>query len=207
MTTKRKIDLGHDPDQTAAAPDPFNVASLRLPPSFEEAAGVKKLLSTVPVRKPHNQEWIRVHADEAYRGDFGTILLKEEREVYLVKPTLVEALRNELTTVTIYTVINKNGVLFLWPAKRAGSDGRRNSNAWYASAHEAAAAAMKRSTRVSSNLRLGAYEIAFSDNPTPENDPVWPDLSFSELLQIGFQKPGRYVDDFDHPVIKMLHGL
>ncbi len=33
-------------------PDPFDPASLRLDQSFTEGAGVKKLLTTVPVRKP-----------------------------------------------------------------------------------------------------------------------------------------------------------
>ena len=38
-----------DAPQTAA-PDPFDIASLRLNPSFLETAGVKKLLTTVPAR-------------------------------------------------------------------------------------------------------------------------------------------------------------
>jgi len=56
-------------------------------------------------------------------------------------------------------------------------------------------------------MGLGAYEIDVSDNPTPENDPVWPDLSFSEMLRIAFLKTGCFVDNFDHPVIKTLRGL
>ena len=41
-------------DTHEAAPDPFNLEALRLPPAFAQTAGVKKVLSTVPVRKPHN---------------------------------------------------------------------------------------------------------------------------------------------------------
>ena len=160
----------------------------------------------MPVRKPHRQEWIRVHPDGSYRGDFATILLKEEGEFYLVAPAMAEQLRDELTAVTIYTAITKTGIPFLWPARRAGS-GNRRTDVWYSSAHEAAAAAMKRSIRVSANMGLGAYEYAFSDNPTPENDPVWPDLSLTELLRLGFQKTGRFVADFEHPVIKTLRGI
>ena len=37
---------------TTPAPDPFDLASLRLNPSFLETAGVKKLLTTVPARRP-----------------------------------------------------------------------------------------------------------------------------------------------------------
>ena len=37
---------------------------------------------------------------------------------------------------------------------------------------------MKRSVRMQSNRALGAYEYYFSDNPTPENDPVFPEETF-----------------------------
>jgi hypothetical protein len=108
----------------AAAPNPFNAAALRLPPSFEQTAGVKKMITTVPVRKPNRQEWIRVHPGEDYRGDFATIHLKQDSEYYLVVPAMIESLRNELTLITIYTAINRAGVVFLWPAPRPSSEGR-----------------------------------------------------------------------------------
>lgn len=195
-----------DNTNTVDPPDPFNVAALRLPPSFEQTAGVKKILTTVPVRKPHKQEWIRVHGDEAYRSNFATIHLKEEGEFYLVMPDMAESLRNEIVPVTIYVAINRAGVVFLWPVRCDGLDGHR-SNTWFLSAHEAAAAAMKRFTRVSANKALGAYEISYSDSSIPDADPVWPDLPFSEFLRLGFDKPGRFIKDFEHPVIKLLRGL
>ena len=37
-------------------------------------------------------------------------------------------LRHELMSVTIYTVINRAGVVFLWPARIANTDGRRGSD-------------------------------------------------------------------------------
>src|SRR6478609_4411349 len=46
-----------------AAPDPFDPENLRLDQSFVETSGVKKLLTTVPVRKPNNQDFVRVHPD------------------------------------------------------------------------------------------------------------------------------------------------
>jgi hypothetical protein len=36
-------------------------------------------------------------------------------------------------------------------------------------------------------------------------DPVWPELSFQELLRIAFRD--RLVDRLDHAVIKRLRGL
>ena len=207
MAENIKPTIAIDNTEPVTGPDPFSVEALRLPPSFNETAGVKKMLTTVPVRKPHRQEWIRVHPDQSYRSDFGTILLKEEDEFHLVAPALLESLRHELTSVTIYTALNRAGVVFLWPARIANTEGRRGSDSWYTSAHEAAAAAMKRLTRVSANTSLGAYEIYFSDSPIPDADPVWPELSFKELLRLGFEKPGRFIKDFEHPVVKMLRGL
>jgi hypothetical protein len=68
------------------APDPFDVSKLRLDQSFVESAGVKKLLTTVPVRKPHKQEFIRVRSDPAYRDAFAVIEWKEDREFYILTP-------------------------------------------------------------------------------------------------------------------------
>ena len=52
--------LGTTPD---TPPDPFNPDNLRLSQSFAETVGVKKLLTTVPVRKPSPQDFVRVHPD------------------------------------------------------------------------------------------------------------------------------------------------
>jgi hypothetical protein len=50
-----------DPNTAStSAPDPFDLASLRLNPSFTETAGVKKLLTTVPARRPNPQDFVRV---------------------------------------------------------------------------------------------------------------------------------------------------
>lgn len=186
----------------AAAPDPFDVDALRLNQSFEEAIGVRKLLTTMPVRKPHKQEWLRVHPDEEYRGTFAMINLKEDGEFYLLTPDIARELTNELFRAVIYTAINRQGVPFLWPARLPAPDGR--SNAWHISQHEAAGMGMQRLIRVKANIALGAYEIDITDNPTP--DPDWPNLSFGELLRIGF-KNGKLIDSLEHPVVKQLRGL
>jgi len=59
--------------------DPFDLANLRLDQSFVESAGVKKLLTTVPVRKPNPQDFVRVHPDPGYRETLAVIELKEDR--------------------------------------------------------------------------------------------------------------------------------
>ena len=82
-----------DPNIPAApVPDPFDLASLRLNSSFLETAGVKKLLTTVPARRPGPQDFVRVHPAPEYRENFAMIDLKDDREDYLVRPEILPEL-------------------------------------------------------------------------------------------------------------------
>src|SRR5271169_3778786 len=108
-------------------PDPFNPAALRLDPSYAETAGVRRHLMTVPVRKPNRQEFFQVHSDPAYRLTPAAIVeLKEDRETYLITPTIAQQLPDEFAAATLLTAINRQGVLFIWPLKLPGPDGRQN---------------------------------------------------------------------------------
>src|SRR5262245_9946615 len=97
---------------TTAAPDPFDLESLRLNPSFLETAGVKRLITTVPARRPSPQDFVRVHPSPKYRDNFAVIDLKEDREDYLVLPAILPELANEITYKTIFTAINRQGITF-----------------------------------------------------------------------------------------------
>ena len=57
--------------------DPFDLEKLRLDPSAFEAVGGRKLLTTIPVRKPGPQTYVRVHPSPEYRGDFPVVELRE----------------------------------------------------------------------------------------------------------------------------------
>src|SRR6516162_4967606 len=97
-------------DNSNDAPNPFNPTSLRLDQSFADTVGVKKLLTTVPVRKPNRQDFVRVHPDPNYRlTPIAIIELKEDREVYLIRPEMAQALPGEFSLVTLFTTINRQG--------------------------------------------------------------------------------------------------
>jgi hypothetical protein len=196
-------DMQPTTEQQASTPDPFNPTNLRLSQSFVETAGVKKLLTTIPVRKPNPQDFVRVHRDPAYRENFPIIDLKDDREEYIVVADLVPALVGEFVTKTLFTAINRQGTVFFWPVRLPSPDGK--SNAWWRSAREAAELAMESWIRVRSNMNLGAYEISKADekeNKIP--DPKWPQLGFWELIKIAFRD--HLIDRIDHPVIKRLRG-
>jgi hypothetical protein len=194
--TEQKVEATTPPP----APDPFDVSKLRLDQSFVESAGVKKLLTTVPVRKPHKQEFIRVRSDPAYRDAFAVIEWKEDREYYLLTPEVAHAYPGEFIMVHLFTAINRQEVVFLWPVKLPGSDGR--TIRWHTSAAEAAEFAMSHWTRVTANMGLGAYEYHPAEGSIPE--PKWPELSFTDLLRIGFKD--KYVGDLNHAVLKRIRG-
>jgi hypothetical protein len=182
-------------------PDPFDPANLRLDQSFIESAGVRKLLTTVPIGKPNPQDFVRVHPDPSYRVPVGLIDLKDDREIYLVVPNLTGELAGELKPHTLYTCINRQGVVRLWPVRIPDPDGRAME--WHRSAAEGAQRAMTQWVRIKANMHLGAYEMYVAERVISE--PVWPELTFAELLRVAFRD--RMIDRLDHPVVKRLRGL
>jgi hypothetical protein len=168
----------------------LDISRLRLPQDFASSIGVKKLLITVPVRKPGKQDFVRVHPDEGWRLQTAVLELKEEREIYLVDQPLWNELVGEISPRILFTAVSRQGVLFLWPVRLPGEDGRIDN--WSRSAQEAAMKAMDRWVRVSANMSLGAYEIfkAVSDLP----DPEWPEVTFQGVLEIAFRD--RFIKDF-----------
>src|SRR6266699_1674831 len=189
-------------NNTGAAPNPFDPAALRLNQNFVDTVGVKKLLTTVPVRNPNRQDFERVHRDPEFRLTPAAIIeVKEDREVYLVLPGIAQDLLGEFTPATLYTTINRQGVLHLWPVKLPGPDGKHNE--WHRSAAEAAERAMERWVRITANMSLGAYEIREATGNLPE--PDWPEVSFQEILKTAFRE--RLVDRADHPLVHRLQGI
>jgi hypothetical protein len=190
-----------DPATASTPPDPFDLDSLSLSQNFPETAGVKKLLRTVPARRPNPQDFVRVHPSPDYRRNLLCVDLKDDRECYVVRPEIAPQLIGETVMKTIYTAINRQGVVFLWPVTIPPPDGKTNE--WWRSAREAAETAIDRWIRVKADMSLGAYqmyEAVKKDIPGPE----WPDVSYQELLRISFRD--RMIDRVDHPVIIQLRG-
>jgi hypothetical protein len=199
-----RVAEANDPEATASAKrssdDPFDPARLRLSQDFENKVGVKKAIITVPVRKPDRQWFFRVHPDEKWRLGTAVLELKEDRETYLVDPKLWPELPGEVVPKVLVTAINRQGVVFLWPIRLQGSDGRWDE--WNRSAMQAAEMAMKGWVRVAANMSLGAYEVFEATSSLPE--PEWPEIGFQQLLKVAFKD--RFIRDLDHPVVRRLRG-
>ena len=113
----------------------------------------------------------------------------------------MQELAGEVVFKTVFTAINRQGVTFLWPVRLPAPDDRKSE--WSRSERIGAELAMTQWVRTRANMSLGAYEHHIAEGVMA--DPVWPDISFQELLRIAFRD--RMVTSIDHPVVKRLRGL
>ena len=175
------------------------LTSLRIDQSYVGgAAGVRKVLLTVPVRKPLKDEFFRVHPQhflECY-----AVELKAERETYFVTPALAPLLAEFIEPVRLRYCVSRQGVAFLWPVKLPKDD--RRAESWRTSAAEAATLAETKWVRIAADMHLGAYQpfVAVADL----GEPKWPSESWTDVVKIGLRD--RRIDSEDHAVIRQLLG-
>lgn len=183
-------------------PDPFDPATLRLSADYSEGLGVRKVITTVPNRKPNKSEWFQVRAGEQWRLQTAVLELENgvERVTYLVAPPLWPELSGEISFALLLTCVNRANDVFLWRIKLPGLDGR--SNSWTESALEIARGAESTWCRMKADMSNGIYSHWVSTESL--SDPKWPDLSFKEIIKLAFR--GRMIDSLDHPVIRELRG-
>jgi hypothetical protein len=117
-----------------------------------------------------------------------------------VHPAIAPELAGETIYVTLFTAINRQGTLFLWPVRLPSPDDR--PSAWWRSAREAAELAMTKWVRMRANMNLAAFDISVAESAM--SDPEWPP-SFQDFVRIAF-RDGYVIAALDHPVIKRLRG-
>jgi hypothetical protein len=184
----------------AAPPDPFEPALYRLA-AERQLASVKKRPMTIPVGRPPNSVFFRVHPAAEYRVAVGLVVL-DQGEKYLVRSSLQAQLAEEpvFRCSTLYSYVTRSGSLGLWDIKLPGPDGTLDS--WNSSAAEIARQAMTTWARVVSNREAGGYDFLVPEMLLP--DPEWPSLSLAEILSIAFR--GKLIDTPDHAVLRQLRG-
>ena len=110
----------------------FDLESLRLSQDFANSIGLKRQITTVPVRKPNRQEFVRVNPDPEYRVDTAVVELKAEGETYLVARSPWAEIHGELIPKRLLLTMSRQNVLTLWPIRLPGDDG--NLDPWNQSA-------------------------------------------------------------------------
>ena len=187
----------------ATGDDPYAIEKLRVDQNFLETGGVKKLLTTIPVRKPNKQTFFRVRPGSKWRDIFPIIDLKDDREEYIVARDLVAELSTEIVFKMLCLAITPQGTLFFLPLRWPGPDGKDME--WWRSLREHAKRAEEQWIRVIPNMELGAYECLVAIDKLAE--PKWPpedEYNFWDLIKIAFRE--YLVTHLDHPVVKRLRG-
>lgn len=185
----------------------FDFSTLRLPTTFEQGITAKKLVTTIPVRKPKSGlEFFRIRPEPEWTFQTFLLDLKEgEEEKYLVIPELyTEALSSgKLKPVTIYTGITFTGqVFFVSDIPLPDLDGKDNE--YNRSRRIAYEMAKTKWVKIQANKSLGAYDIIEAVSQLP--DPVWPEepVDIIKAIEIAFKN--NLIDSIDHPVLKKLRG-
>ena len=179
---------------------PFDLSALRLPTDFTAEVMTRKVITTIPAKKPGAQDFFRIHPAETFQLATVVLVDAEDRETYLVDRNIWGNLATEVVPKLLVTYLTKSGVLGLWPIRLPDSDGRLD--AWNRSALEGAELARGSWVRMTSNRALGAYEFHVASGDLGE--PEWPDLSFEEIVKIAFK--GKFIDSLAHPLLKKLRG-
>ena len=117
ISQKTATDSPRQAATSAPTDDLFaDLANLRLSQAFDVMVGVKKARLTVPVRKPAKEWFIRTNAK--LRVETCVLELKEDRETFLVTPSLWAELASESTfgPRALFAAMNRQDVLFIWPS-------------------------------------------------------------------------------------------
>jgi hypothetical protein len=102
--------------------------------------------------------------------------------------------------MSFVATITRQDTFLLFPVRLPAADGRQDD--WSRSAMEAVARARTHWIRMAAKRSLNAYELFEAVGTFP--DPVWPELAWTEILQLAFRD--HVIQDFDHPILRQLRG-
>jgi len=161
----------------------------------------QKVITRVPVSKPGKQQFVRVSTDAEHALDCAILTLEGDDSPYLLSPSIASLVAQDLKIVCLRLTIDRQGNVSLWPVPPMPDDGVENT--WNSTQRQVAAMAETKWVRLSSNRAVVCYEAVVAQGDLPE--PIWPDLSFEEILTIAFGST-HVIEDRDHPALRKLWG-
>jgi hypothetical protein len=182
-------------------PGSGSAARFRLDQNFEAFAGGDALLVNCEIRKPGKFEWFRCHPNQEFW--FRTLLLelKDERQTFLVDPSLRKHLVGIAKPAMLVLSINSNGAHF-W-LNCGMPDERGTWNQWHKQLYRAAEAAV--SQWVTVLAQAGGYEVRPAEDGI-YGEPKWrPAYSLDELVDLACEGD-HVIADLSHPVIRRIQG-
>lgn len=175
--------------------------SLRLTQDYGGQFDVVRVITRVPVGKPPKSSFFRVHPGAAFAFETLLLELKESNEQYIVTAAAASTIPELVRAVRLHLAVDQQGNPYLIPLPLPNASGAWNP--WHQSLNQALQLAMKKWTRISANMAAGSYDVFVAQGALGE--PVWPDKTMEELLEIAFRD--RIISSDQHPVIAQLLGL
>lgn len=180
----------------------INTKDLAISQDFEAELGITSVQLTVHRRKPGRQDWFRTHPDRKWRLTTAVLEDKLEGETYLVDKALWPSLGDEIVPKLLIPTITKQGMVSIWSIRLPGPDGRLDE--YNRSALGAAQIAETQWIRMKANRGAGAYEVQRAPSNASNIDPIWPELTFDELINRAFHD--HFITTANHPVLRRLRG-
>ena len=101
-------------DENKKKPTTADFSRFRLSQNFGSVSGVRKKLTTVPVRKPNKTQFVRVHSE----NKLDTMLLKygdNGEDLYLVDPDVMQEVEDLAKPYRLSQAIDRQNNVFFWP--------------------------------------------------------------------------------------------
>jgi hypothetical protein len=179
----------------------FDLAKYRK--STAQVATVARAITSIPVRGPQKDEFVRTHPDPAMH--YLTSLTEERKQfssiLYLVAEDLQAELKIDLTDRLLVPTVSSVGAFFLWPVNVSERNGEKTR--WAVTAQEAVDTAMTQWTRVIANADEGGYTTFVAQADLGE--PTFPDFDLETIMDKAFKD--RVIDTLNHPRVEVLRGL
>jgi hypothetical protein len=182
-----------------------DLEAIRLSPEDTAGLGSKKILTTVPVRRPRKQEFFRCHPDPAMTLTAMLFTDEEDSEAYFVAPDMRSAgvLANTVKPTLLQLAILRPGQIFIWPLTLPSTEGG-GGRSWHESALKAKELSKHKWIRIVADRAISGYQPFGAEGELSE--PEWPtDLTFNEILEIAFAD--KIIFSEDHPAVRKLRGL
>lgn len=185
--------------------DPYDVDQFRTPNAFDGSGdGIRTELTHVRVGKPSKSRFFKSCPDPAYR--LPVSIIEDDngmtKQAYLLVGAVAEELIEETKPKLLVLCVDKMGIPFLWLAPPMGQNEHQRPNLWNTTALKALASSETNWVRMASNMAEGCYTIHVSHST---DEPIWPDLSMSDLIKLAFGEE-YIIRSTKHPLVQRLWG-
>jgi hypothetical protein len=158
----------------------------------EVMVGARQIITTCSVRRPRNNEFVRVSENpELFTGL--VFEDKEEETFYLVRPEALRYFYTPPPMKMLVLTVNQNGVFFLWPVPVD------DQNSWNKTARRAYQIAKTDWVKLVGDRSAGEYHTFLAEGEALP-PPRFPDKSYWELLDLAFPN-SKIVEGADHEVV------